>query len=259
MGFESNNQSPLFGIRYSSFLGLMYLNDDIAIDAIKAEKALIGEDDVKKGFTGRNGLSGQAANALRSKGVKFGRMIGKLTGVRLIERDIQGRKTPYLSLTVSDTDGKFNLSASIHGQRGVQMLIRKLVNAQIGVETEVSLFATFGQREGADRAYAEHGASLKQDDHEVVGIAPSSVLVGRVEQAMKQLDDAGIEKDDKETRSRRRASVETLYHVELVQQIQNSYEAFYKDREQTMDEQAPAAPVSNPNEVLDEETDDIPF
>ena len=238
MGFVSTSSAPLFNIRYSAFLGDMFMLNDASEAAIKAVKAEIGEDEVKKGFSGNTGSSAKAKAALRKDGVLFGRMNGALTGVRLIERDVQGRKTPYLSLTVTDDDGKYNLSVSA-AQRGAQMLIRKLANAQIGQQTEIGLFATYGQREGADRAYAEHGATLKQSGVEVKGTDPKETLSPAVNAAVEALKAAGV--DDKETISRRRAAVELKFHVELLENIEASFKAFYADREQSMDDHVPGA------------------
>jgi hypothetical protein len=236
MGFVSTSSAPLFNIRYSAFLGDLFLLNDASEAAIKAVKAKIGEDEVKKGFTGNAGISGKAKTDLRKEGVLFGRMNGALTGVRLIERDVQGRKTPYLSLTVTDDDGKYNLSVSV-AQRGAQMLIRKLANAKISQQAEIGLFATYGQREGAERAYAEHGATLKQQGVEVKGIDPQEKLSPAVNAAVEALKAAGV--DDKETISRRRAAVELQFHVSLLQDIEAKFKAFYAEREQSMDDHVP--------------------
>lgn len=256
MGFVSTSSAPLFNIRYSAFLGDMYLLNEASEASIKAVKAQIGEDEVKKGFSGNAGTSGKAKNTLRNDGVLFGRMNGLLTGVRLIERDVQGRKTPYLSLTVSDSDGKYNLSVSA-AQRGAQMLIRKLANAQISQPTEIGLFATYGQREGADRAYAEHGATLKQSGVEIKGIDPKEKLSPAVNAAVDALKAAGV--DDKETISRRRATVELNFHVELLQNIEAKFKAFYAEREQRMDDHAPAPAPLPSGGGFDDMDDDQPF
>lgn len=255
MGFNVNsNQSNLFNVRYSAFLGALYLSNDKAVEAIKNVKAAIGEDEVKKGFQGNSGdsTSAKALRDLKSQGVLFGNMIGNLTGVRLLERDVQGRKTPYLSVTVTDDDGKYNLSVAV-AQRAAQMLIRKLANAQPGITTEVGLFATYGKKDGADRAYAEHGASLKQGV-EVRGIDPKEVLVPSVEAAMTKLADAGV--DDKETKSRRRAAVELEFHVDLLKKIQSNFDSFYKERELPKDDVPAADPVPSGFDDMD---DSIPF
>jgi len=256
MGFVSTSSAPLFNIRYSAFLGDMFMLNDASEAAIKAVKAEIGEDEVKKGFSGNTGSSAKAKAALRKNGVLFGRMNGALTGVRLIERDVQGRKTPYLSLTVTDDDGKYNLSVSA-AQRGAQMLIRKLANAQIGQQTEIGLFATYGQREGADRAYAEHGATLKQFGVEVKGTDPKEKLSPAVNAAVEALKAAGV--DDKETISRRRAAVELQFHVALLQDIEGKFKAFYADREQRMDDIAPAPAPLPSGGGFDDMDDDHPF
>ena len=255
MGFtQHTSNAPLFNIRYSAFLGTLFLSDEHSRAAISAQKAEIGEEIVKKGFQGNNSESTKAVAKLRDQGVLFGRMTGRLTGVRKIERDVSGRPTPYLSVTLSDDDGKYNLSIPV-GDRAAQMLVRKLVNAKPELFTELNMFATFGQRPGADRAYAEHGASLKQGDHpvEVAGVNPKDVLVPLVDTAMAALSSAGIEESDKDTRGKRRASITTQYHVELIEGIQKAFEEYYAAREQSQ-------PVSTTygHEPADE-YDDIPM
>ena len=231
---QHTSNAPLFNIRYSAFLGTLFLSDDNSRAAISAVKAEIGEETVKKGFQGNNSESTKAVAKLRDQGVLFGRMNGRLTGVRKIERTVNGRVTPYLSVTLSDDDGKYNLSIPV-GDRAAQMLVRKLVNAKPELYTELNMFATYGQREGADRAYAEHGASLKQGEQpvEVAGVNPKDVLVPIIETAMAALSSAGIEETDKDTRGKRRASITTQYHVELIEGIQKAFEEYYAAREQS--------------------------
>lgn len=231
MGFNASaNQSNLHSVRYSAFLGALYLATQAAEEHIKAVKAAIGEDEVKKGFQGNSGdsTSAKALRELRSKGVLFGNMTGRLTGVRLLERDVNGRPTPYLSVTVTDEDGKYNLSVAAT-QRASQMLIRKLANATPELVSEIGLFGTYGKREGADRAFADHGASFLQEGKQVRGIDPKEILVPSVETAMAKLKEAGV--DDKETFNRRRAAVELEFHVDLLKKIQAKFDAYYKARE----------------------------
>ena len=258
MAFVPQQKTPLFNIRYSKWLATMWLLDESSDLAMASVKAAHGEEEVKKGFTGFSGPCGRALNELKSNGVQFANLTGKLTGVRLFEREFQGMKAPYLSLTLSDKTGKYNLSVAIHRQDGVQMLIRKLANAKIGVETDLNLFATYGIKAGAERAFADHGAYLVQDGLEVPVIPVSVELNPRVDAAMAQLDAAGIEPDDKDTRSPRRAKIKTQYHVELVQQIQNHFEDFYKNRNETLDDHSPVVSQIISSKFEDQ-TDDIPY
>lgn len=255
MGFNaSSNQSALHAVRYSAFLGALYLATAQAEESIKAVKADIGEDEVKKGFQGSSGdsSSAKALRELRSKGVLFGNMVGRLTGVRLLERDVNGRPTPYLSVTVTDDDGKFNLSVAATS-RASQMLIRKLANATPELVSEIGLFATYGKREGADRAYAEHGASLLQNGTQVRGVDPKEILAPTVEAAMAKLKDAGV--DDKETCNRRRAAVELEFHLDLLKKTQAKFDAYYKARELPV----PQEDTSIPPTAGVYEDDSIPF
>jgi hypothetical protein len=226
MSFVEQDTAVLTSVRYSSFLGKIYLATPEAEDAIKAVKAEIGEAEVKKGFTGNTGNSAKALAALKERGVRFGRLRGALTGARVLMRDIQGRQMPYLSVTVTGDEGeKTNLSIAL-SQKGAQMLVRKLVNAQPGVLSEISLFASYGKREGAERAYAEHGASLRQGGPvEVPGVNPRDALQPAIAAAVAALKQAGI--DDKEVLSKKRSSIELDYHVQLMQQVTDKFNSFY--------------------------------
>lgn len=241
MGFnQSASSTALFPVRFSSFLGSMFLATQEAEEAVKAVKAELGEDAVKQGFQGigENTSSGKARKQLLAKGVKFGEMHGRLTGVRLLERESQGRKYPYLSVTVTDADGKYNLSVSLD-DRGAQMLARKLVNASPEAVTDIAVFSNYGQKPGAARAYAEQGASLKQDGQQVAGVDPRIDLNPQITAAMEALTAAGIPVEDKDVRGKRRDALTLEFHVGLVKKSQETFDAYYKAR----DMQQPDAPA----------------
>jgi hypothetical protein len=244
MGFNNKTTSTsISSIRYSAFLGALYMMEDKTSEELKKAYALVGgEGVVKKGFTGSSGASATALKALKEAGQKFGNMEGLLTGVRLNTRDVGGRPTPYLGLTLTDGTEKFHLSVSIPGQKGVQMLIRKLAMAQIKEPTVVSLFAKYEKKEGADRAYGDHVASLKQNGSEVKGVNPQDELTALVEAALVSLKAAGV--DDAETISKRRAKVELDFHLALLGQIEQKINAFYGGA-QAPAEEAPEAEASS--------------
>lgn len=257
MGFKpSTSSSALFAVRFSSFLGALFLATPDAVAAIKKVKDELGEAAVKSGFQGigENTSSGKARKTLLAEGVEFGDMAGRLTGVRLLERDIKGRKMPYLSVTLTDESGKYNLSVSL-GERGAQMLARKLVNASPEAMTDLALFCTYEQKPGRDRAYAEQGCSLKQDGKQVPGIDPKIDLVPQIDAAMAALTDAGIAIEDKDVRGKRRASLTTDFHVNLVKQAQAAFDAYYKARD--MEAESPT-PADAPSAFADMD-DEIPF
>lgn len=234
MGFIEHTSTPLYSIHYSAFMGALFLVNEQSRAAVAAYKAAIGEEVVKMGYKGQGSESTKAVATLRSQGVRFGKMYGRLTGVRLNIRDVNGRKTPYLSVTLTDDDGKYNLSVPVD-TRGTQMLIRKLANAQPELNTVLSMFATYEQREGATQPYADHGASLKQGIQpvEVPVVSTSEVLTPRIEAAMSALTDAGVDLDDKETRGTRRSKIALEYHLDMLVSIEKRFSVYYDEREQS--------------------------
>ncbi len=219
-------------LRYSAFLGMLYISTPENEALIKDAKALVGEAEVKKGFHGNKGdsSSAKAIDYLRTKGVTPLKVIGNLTSARTIERMIDGRITPYLNVGLKDEEGRYYLSIDLT-QSAAQMLVRKLANAEIGVTTEINLFAIYGQREGASRPYADHGASLKQGGDEIKSVNPKESLVPRINADIKRLEDAGIS-DDKETFAKRRAKIELDYHCELMKVVTEKVDAYYVLTEQ---------------------------
>lgn len=243
MGIHSTQgTASITNVRYSAFLGMLYVSTPETEAAIKEAKALVGEAEVKKGYQGNKGdsPSAKALNFLRDKNVSSVKVSGTLTSARVIERDVDGRKTPYLNVGLKDDDGRYYLSVDL-GQAAAQMLARKLVNAEVGVPTEIGMFATYGQREGASRAYADHGASLKQSGLEIKSVDPKESLVPRINAAMKALEDAGVSKDDKETFAKRRAKVELEFHAELMKKVNDKFTAFYASTEQPHEAEDDAA------------------
>jgi len=231
MGFNtSNNTGKLFNVRYSAFLGGLYLLTNESQAAIKAVKDGLGEEAVKTGFTGSqgSGASAQALAKLKEQGIAIGgNLKGRLSGVRLVDRDVNGQKMSYVSVTVSDESGeKTNLSVELT-QQGAQMMVRKLFNAAPDQQTAISVFATYAKKEGSERAYANHVASVKQSDAEIKGVDPLEVLKPTVDAAMQKLTDAGVPADDTKTRSNRRSQITLEYHLDLLKQTQENFKAFY--------------------------------
>lgn len=221
-------------LRYSAFLGMLYVSTPEVEQAIKDAKAAIGgEEVVKKGFqgTGSNSPSGQAIKILADQGIGPVSVAGRLTSARIVMREISGRETPYLNIGIHD-EGQFYISVEL-GQSSAQMLVRKLANAAPGVFTEISMFATYGARPGAQRAYANHGASLKQSDQEVKGVDPNIVLRPSIDSAMKALQDAGLDRSrDSKTFYARRDSVELEFHQKLMSEVNQKFTDHYAATEQ---------------------------
>lgn len=230
MAIQTKSNQSVFNIRYSAFLGMLYLSTTETESFINEAKALVGEEEAKKGFKGSHGdtASAKALNFLRQKGVTAINVSGTLTSAKIIDRDVDGRPTPYLNVGLKEGEERYFLSVNL-SQDAAQMLVRKLVNAEIGLYTELNLFATYGKREGADRAYADHGASLRQRDNEVTSLSPKAQLAPRIEADKQKLLAAGI--TDKETLATRRAKIELDYHVELMTAVTAKVDAYYASKE----------------------------
>lgn len=232
MGIDTTKQQGVTTfVRYTSFLGMLYVSNEGNESLLKAAKLHAGgESEVKKGYQGYKGdaPSAKALAYLRDKGLSACKVSGILSSARVIEREIEGRKTPYLNVTLKDDDGKYTISVAL-AHSGAKMLARKMVNAEIGVNAEIAMFATYGQKEGAARAYANHGATVRQHDKEVLGINPKDSLVPQVNAAIEALKNAGV--DDPETISKRRQAVELQFHLGLMTEVEQKFSDFYATRE----------------------------
>lgn len=228
MGIVSQGpKSTVINVRYSAFLGMLYVSNEQTESAIAAIKAQIGEDTVKQGFVGLapDGASGRARNTLREQGINPVSLVGELRTARLVKRDnASGVERQYLNVGVRDADGRYFLSVDL-ASKSTQMLVRKLANAVPGVETKVSMFATYGKKPGKDRAYADHGVSLQQGDSEIKGIDPQIDLIPRREAALEQL--RKIPGVVPAVLNAQAAVIELEYHVELLQGIERKFDAFY--------------------------------
>lgn len=227
----TTNDVSTTNVRYSAFLGMLYVSNSENEALIKEAKIHAGgESEVKKGFQGNKGdtPSAKAVAFLRDKGITPCKVSGVLAGARVIEREIEGRKTPYLNVSLKDEDGRYYISVAL-AQAGAQMLSRKLAKTEPGVETEIAIFASYGQKEGAARSYANHGATVRQHGKEVVSLDPKDNLVPQVNAATKALKEAGV--DDKETIGKRRQAVELQFHLGLMTGVEQKFSDFYASRE----------------------------
>jgi len=238
MGINTNNNVgsnlPAYNLRYSQFLGMMYVSDDKSETAIREVKAMVGEPEVKKGYSGNRGdtATAKALAFLRERGVMPVSLSGTLTSARVVEREVNGRPTKYLTVGMKDAEGRYYLSVDL-GAQGAQMLARKLVNAQPDVQTDLSMFATIEQKAGRDRAFAEHGCSLKQNGAQVPGVSPKDELMKRIEINLKVLESAGI--TEKDILSKKRNMVTLDYHAEIMEGVAKRFAAFYEEREMPRD------------------------
>lgn len=230
MAIQTKTNHSVFNLRYSAFLGMLYLSTPEAETLISEAKALVGEDEAKKGFKGSKGdsASAKALDYLRQKGITPIKISGTLNSAKIIERDVDGRPTPYLNVGLKDGEERYYVSVNL-AQDAAQMLVRKLINAEFGVDTELNMFASYGQREGANRAYADHGTSLRQNGNEVKSFSPKEQLSPRIEADKQKLLDAGI--TDKETLATRRAKIELDYHLELMTIVEAKADTFYAHAE----------------------------
>lgn len=260
MGIVTNSNVgsnlPTYNLRYSQFLGMMYVSDDKSETVIREAKALVGEAEVKKGYAGNRGdtATAKALAYIRERGITPVSLTGTLTSARVVEREINGRPAKYLTVGFKDADGRYYLSVELNAQ-GAQMLARKLVNAQPDMPTELGLFATIEQKPGRDRAFAEHGCSLKQNGTQVPGVSPKDELMKRIEINLKALQEAGI--TEKEILNKKRNMVTLEYHVELMEKVAKKFAAYYEERELPQDDHA-VTPQSTPA-AYDDFSDDVPF
>lgn len=230
MGIVTNaTKSNVINLRYSAFLGMLYVSNPTTEAEIAAVKAEIGEEIVKQGFVGvsPDSASGRARAILADKNIVPVSMIGELRSARHVERETgAGVKREYLNLGVRDENGRYFLSIDL-SSKATQMLVRKLANAEPGVETTVSMFATYGRKPGKDRAYADHGVSLIQGTTQIPGVDPQAELVPMRDQAVAQLKKVpGIAP---QVINAQAVAVELNYHRELLAAIERKFDAFYGD------------------------------
>lgn len=240
MGIRSNTANAnITYVRYSAFLGMLYVSTPANEKLIDEAKSLAGgEAEVKKGFAGTRGdtSSAKARAFLANQGVDGIAIDGILINAYVAPVEINGgSKTPYLSMTLEDDHRRYRVSVNLE-QPGAQMLARKLTNATPGVQTTLNMFATYDLKEGASRAYANHAASLRQDGTEVKGEDPRVQLIPRVEAALIALQAAGV--NDKKTLRARNDQVELDYHVEVMKSVERMFKAYYDAAEQAHEQAA---------------------
>jgi hypothetical protein len=233
---QTKNVLPVTNLRYSAFLGMLYVSNDSSEGLIRETKAVVGENEVKKGFTGNIGESpsAKAVAALRAKGVTSCNVTGYLTSARVVDKVVDGRPTPYLQIGLKDDSGRYYVSVDL-SQPAAQMAVRKLANAEPGQFSQIELFATYTQKEGASRAFANHSCTFKQNGSEVLSVNPKDALVPRVESALQALESAGVSPDDRETFAKRRAKVTLDFHRELMDAVNQKFNDFYEKRELNSD------------------------
>ncbi len=225
----NESTTPLTNIRYSAFLGILYVSTPEVETKITEVKLTIGgETVVKRGYTGNSGEapSAKALALLKDAGITAVKLNGRLSSAKVIAREVNGRQSPYLNVTLRDDDGRYHLSLDLN-QPAAQKLARKLANATPGEETALALFATYGQKPGRDRAYAEHNATLKQNGVEVPGISPKDALQPLLDKAKSALVAAGIDVTDKETHNKRRSTVTLEYHIAVMTRVAEMFSAYY--------------------------------
>ncbi|HEY8094777.1 MAG TPA: hypothetical protein VIE65_01590, partial [Methylobacter sp.] len=235
-----NSQSNTTYLRYSAFLGMMYVHSKESEAALAAVKAEVGDAVWKKGFTGNSGDSptGKALASLKEKGIVPVCIGGRLTNACVTARESNGQKHQYLNVKLTDNGENYVLSVDL-GHHSTQMLCRKLFNAVPNEETTINLFATYKAKPGATQTYADHGASVTQDDTEVIGVDPREMLRPRVDAALNALK--GVIPDcDKETLGKRKAKVEQEFHQEIMAAVERKFTDFYNQREHAPESSDPS-------------------
>lgn len=235
----SSDSANTFNVRYSAPFGGLYVSNPETEASMAIIKNEVGDAAWKKGFTGTKGDSVSSRIRARAKelGITPIAVTGRVTNARVVMKEMDdGRQQAYLQVTLTDEDSRTYLSVGA-GSQGAQMLIRKLVSAQPGAECELNMFATYGQNKTSGKWFAEHGASFKQGGVEVKGVDPRISLAPQVQAAEAALKAAGI--DDKETLSKRRQKVTFDYHLALMEEVAQRFQAWYDEQHQS--EHVPAS------------------
>lgn len=255
----NNQQSNTSAINlgYSAFLGMMYVSTPESEKAVEEAKALVGNDEVKKGYTGKSGATATAREFLKGKGVDPVSITGKLVhaNLRLTEKD--GRKFAYANVCVKDSDGLYCISIPA-GHESAQLLTRKLANAKLGEETTIGVFATMEKSENpayADRSFAKHIAMVKQGGEEVAGVSPAPIAP-MVDEAVAKLKASGM--DDPEVISATRKKMAAKFHYALWEDIEGKVAAYKASRGEESSGAPAPAPASGVTPASDFD-DDIPF
>lgn len=237
----STSSAATFNLRFSAFLGTLYVSTKETEDQLKKVKNEVGgEAEVKKGYRGNTGdsASAKAIASLKNLGWQIPLTVdGRLTTAKTELHDINGVMTPFLKVNLRDDDGVYYISVDL-GNEGAQMLARKLVNAEPGVHTWINMMSTVDNQ--GDRSYSSQGASLRQGqddkDHEVKGIDPKASLVPEVNAALKRLEDAGLKRkddqrqNDQKTFNAKRDEVTLSFHERLMQDVNSKFTAHYEAR-----------------------------
>lgn len=257
MGINTNsNNGNAINVSFNAILGCMFLGSDAA-----AVNAVVGKAPAGQSFSGNTGFTADARKELKAQGVTLldgGNVSGILRDakLRIVEKD--GKKYPYLNVRLQDGAETIFISLGL-GSQGAQVLARKLVNAEPGVETQISVFSTLNQREGQERAYAETNASLKQNGAEVPAQPAKDSFVPLVNAAIEKLKAAGI--DDNQVLGQKRRSVATQWHAELLETTVGPKFAAAKPAKPATTEAEPETEVntSSPDVDFNDDSDIIPF
>lgn len=259
---SAGNSGSVHNLQYSAFLGGIFLSSPESDSAIASAKALVGEAEVKKGFTGNSGATAQARKFLKENSVASGNISGKLVHANLRSTEKDGRKFVYVNVCLKDEADLYCLSVPATHE-SAQMLTRKLANAKFGEMTTINLFAVMEKSTNPaypDREFAKHIASVKQNGEEVTGVSPSPIKT-LVDAQLAKLKDSGI--DDPEMLKRARNSVANQFHVGLWTDIDGAVASYKAARGEGSDpDQAAPAPgqAAQPASTgFDDMDDSIPF
>lgn len=186
-------------VAYSSVAGMAYVNNAEAVIAFDAAKAAIGEAEWKKGF-GDKAKTASIRKVLKDHGVQEVNVSGQLTNAKIRVQTGDKGTFKFLDVTLRDGDERAIVSLN-EGSAMARSVINKLVNAKIGENTTLSMFATYNKSDADGKFYANHGASVKQAEHEVpVSIDRKTEIVPLIDAKKAALKSAGIV-DDKTVRA----------------------------------------------------------
>lgn len=253
MGIDfQTGRKPATNLVYSSFLGMLYVSTPENEAAVAEAKSLVGDAEVKKGYTPKGGATQKARAFLTERGVMPARISGKLAHAEFRKTEKDGRTYQYVSACLRDSDGLYCLSLPAETE-AAQILTRKLANAKFGVEYVMAAYPMMQKSENpayADREFPKHIVSLKEklgpkhDDvgPELIGVSPAPIQA-MADEAVAKLKETGM--DDPDMVSATRKKMAMRFHLALWEDI-DAEVAKYKATRGSDEASSGAAPEPAP-------------
>ncbi len=193
------------------------LKDPATEAALKKARSEVGDDAWKKGYSGENGATKAARDALIAAGVPMTKSLkGKLVAVKLAEEhDDRGNvyKKLRIALEQDGPDGGVMLSLPADGELA-QRLIQKLDKAKPGDCVEIGTFPEQVNRNG--RRFYNHCAILKDANGKEITVEGYWARAQELANARaKVLQEAGV--NDPKLVNQAKAGAKLAFHLDLLQ------------------------------------------